>query len=114
MGLIAAIMAMEYSHEEFTMLWNIAQAKQHFSDVVKQSADEPQLIYNRNRLVAAVINAEQFSSFQTWRQRQNMKTLGEAFAELRALADGDENPLPVPERRDRPNAFLEVLDELPD
>ena len=56
------------------MSWNIAQAQQHFSDVVKQSADEPQLIYNRNRLVAAVINAEQFSSFQTWRQRQNMKT----------------------------------------
>ena len=56
------------------MSWNIAQARQHFSDVVKQAADEPQLIYNRERRVAAVINAEQFSSFQTWRQRQNMKT----------------------------------------
>ncbi|MFO1420456.1 MAG: type II toxin-antitoxin system Phd/YefM family antitoxin [Candidatus Competibacteraceae bacterium] len=96
------------------MSWNIAQAKQRFSEVVKQAAAEPQLIYNRDRLVAAVIDADTFGAFQTWRQRQRTRTLGEAFAELRALAAGDENPLPIPERRDRPNAFLKVLDELPD
>lgn len=96
------------------MSWNIAQAKQRFSEVVKQAAVEPQLIYNRDRLVAAVIDAEDFGAFQTWRQRQGAKTLGEAFAELRALAAGDENPLPLPERRDRPNAFLERFDELSD
>jgi prevent-host-death family protein len=96
------------------MPWNIAQAKQRFSEVVKQAAEEPQLIYKRGRLVAAVIDAEDFNIFQTWQQRRGAKTLGEAFAELRALAAGDENPLPVPERRDRPNAFLEVLDELSD
>ncbi|KAB2928858.1 MAG: type II toxin-antitoxin system Phd/YefM family antitoxin [Candidatus Contendobacter sp.] len=96
------------------MSWNIAQAKQCFSQVVKQAATEPQLIYNRNRLVVAVIDAEAFNAFNQWREHQGAKTLGEAFAELRVLAAGDENPLPVPERRDRPNAFLEILDELPD
>lgn len=96
------------------MPWNIAQAKQRFSEVVKQAATEPQLIYNRDRLVAAVIDVEEFNAFKIWRQHRSTKTLGEAFAELRALAAGDENPLPVPERRDRPNAFLEILDELPD
>ncbi len=96
------------------MPWNIAQAKQRFSEVIRQTAEEPQRIYNRGRLVAAVIDAEDFEAFQAWRQRQKVKTVGEAFAELRALAAGDENPLPVPERRDRPNAFLEVLDELSD
>jgi hypothetical protein len=75
--------------------------------VVKQAVMELQLLYNRDRLVAAVIDAEDFGAFQTWRQRQGAKTLREAFAELRALAAGDENPLPFPERRDRPNAFLE-------
>lgn len=96
------------------MSWNIAQAKQRFSEVVKQAAREPQLIYNREHLVAAVIDADEFDAFQTWRRRRSTKTLGEAFAELRALAAGDENPLPVPERRDRPNAFIEILDELSD
>ena len=80
------------------MSWNIAQAKQHFSDVVKQSADEPQLLYNRDRRVAAVINAEQFSSFQTWRQRQNMKPLGEAFAEPRQLMREENHELEIPPR----------------
>lgn len=87
------------------MSWNIAQAKQRFSQVVKQAATEPQLIYHRSRLVAAVIDAEAFNAFNQWRERQGAKTLGEAFAELRVLAAGDENPLPVPERRDRPNSF---------
>jgi len=93
------------------MSWNIAQAKQHFSDVVKQSADEPQLLYNRDRLVAAVINAEQFSSFQTWRQRQNMKTLGEAFAELRQLIREENHELEIPPRTTRLNAFVAMLEE---
>ncbi len=96
------------------MPWNIAQAKQRFSEVIRQTAEEPQRIYNRGRLVAAVIDAEDFEAFQAWRQRQRVKTVGEAFVELRALTAGDENPLPVAERRDRPNAFLDVLDELSD
>jgi len=40
---------------EFAMNWNIAQAKQHFPEVVKQAGTEPQIIYNRNTPVAAVI-----------------------------------------------------------
>jgi len=67
------------------MHWNIAQAKQRFSEVIRQTAAEPQRIYNRGRLVAAVIDAEDFEVFQAWRQRQRVKTVGEAFAELRAL-----------------------------
>lgn len=50
------------------MSWNIAQAKQCFSEVVKRAATEPQLIFNRDRLVAAVIDAEQFSAFNRWRE----------------------------------------------
>ncbi|HAO33996.1 MAG TPA: prevent-host-death protein [Candidatus Competibacter sp.] len=96
------------------MPWNIAQAKQCFSEVVKQAAAEPQLIYNRDHLVAAVIDAEAFASFQSWSRRQREKTLGDAFAELRALAGGDEDPLPPAERRNRPNAFAEIGDELSD
>ena len=48
------------------MSWNIAQAKQRFSEVVRQAAEEPQLIYNRDHLVAAVIDAEDFEAFKQW------------------------------------------------
>ena len=93
------------------MPWNIAQAKQCFSQVVKQAAAEPQLIYNRDRLVAAVIDTETFGVFQTWRQRQSAKTLGEAFAELRKIAEEENYELIVPPRVDRPNAFLQMLED---
>lgn len=97
------------------MSWNIAQAKQRFSEVVRLTAEEPQVIYNRSQPVAAVIGAKDFEAFEAWKKQQKApKNLAQAFAELRALAEGDDDPIPLVPRRDRPNAFLEVLDELPD
>ena len=96
------------------MPWNIAQAKQHFSEVVKQAAEEPQLIYNRNQPVAVVIDAKEFARFEEWKKAQEKpRTLAEDFDELRALAAGDPDPLPDPNRwgSGRPNAFLEMLEE---
>ena len=39
------------------MSWSIAQAKQRFSELLRQAAEAPQLIFNRERMVAAVIDA---------------------------------------------------------
>jgi prevent-host-death family protein len=96
------------------MNWNIAQAKQRFSEVVKQAAEEPQLIYNRNQPVAAVIGAEEFAAFEEWRKaRSKPRTLADEFEELRQLmrAEGFEGGLELPPRSDRPNAFVEMLEE---
>lgn len=95
------------------MNWNIAQAKQHFSDVVKQAATEPQIIYNRNTPVAAMIAAEELADYRAWKALRQQKTLGEEFADLRRLAAGHPDPLPDPDRfaAMRANAFAEMLDE---
>lgn len=96
------------------MNWNIAQAKQRFSEVVKQANEAPQLIYNRNQPVAAVIGAEDFAAFEEWRKAQtHRRSLADEFAELRALANGDEDPLPDPDRigNERVNAFVEMLEQ---
>lgn len=93
------------------MPWNIAQAQQHFSDVVKQAANEPQLIYNRDQLVAAVINAENFNAFQKWQDRTSQRTLAEEFAELRQLMWEENYELEIPPRTTRPNAFVSMLEE---
>lgn len=53
------------------MTWKIAQAKQHFSQLIRAAADEPQFISNRNRPVAAVIGGETFALFATWRSRRS-------------------------------------------
>lgn len=93
------------------MSWNIAQAKQRFSEVVKQAATEPQLIYNRDRLVAAVIDVEAFNAFNQWRERSQRRTLADELAELRKIAEEENYELIVPPRTDRPNAFLTMLEE---
>ena len=96
------------------MSWNIAQAKQQFSEVVRLSAQEPQMIYNRERCVAAVIDAETFQSFEAWRKQSERKTLGEEFAELRRIAAEENYQLATLPREavDRPNAFVAMLEEL--
>lgn len=38
------------------MTWKSAQAKQNLSRLIRAASSEPQQIYNRNRLVAAVIS----------------------------------------------------------
>ena len=93
------------------MSWNIAQAKQRFSEVVRQAAEEPQLIYNRDHLVAAVIDAEDFEAFKQWRERTRQRTLADEFAELRQILREENYQLEIPPRVDRPNAFVERLEE---
>jgi len=68
------------------MRWNVSNAKQRFSEVVRLVRDEPQLIFNRDRLVAAVVDPEAWQAFQTWQARQRQVSLAEAFDELRGIA----------------------------
>ena len=90
------------------MTWKIAQAKQHLSRLIREAANEPQIIYNRNRPVAAVIGGETLQIFETWRKEQRTRrSLSEAFSELRALCLEEDYELPDVDRRDRSNPFAE-------
>ncbi len=94
------------------MPWKVAEAKQKFSEVLRAAMQSPQLVFNRDRLVAVVIDAETFQAFQTWREQQETVTLAEAFAELRDLCTAEDYTFVAPPRRDRRNAFAEALDEV--
>lgn len=94
------------------MNWNIAEAKQKFSELIRAAEDEPQLIYNRDKLVAAVVPAEDLQEFLAWRSEKELPSLGDAFAELRRLCEAQEYTLEIPPRQTRPNPFLDALDEL--
>jgi len=103
-----------------TMAWNIAQAKQHLSEVVRLAAEEPQPIYNRGRLVGALIDADSFRAFEQWRRDASRATVAAQFDRLReelaAAASAQEieppaEPLPATPRTDRDNAFARMLQE---
>ncbi len=93
------------------MPWNIAQARQKFSEIVRRAADGPQLIYNRNRLVAVVIDAENFRAFKAWSEQAAGRTLDEQFAELRQIMEEEDYELTLPPRSTRQSAFIETLEE---
>lgn len=95
------------------MRWKVSEAKQRFSEVVKWAASEPQLIFNRDRLVAAVVDGETLQAFEDWQRRRRHASLAERFGELRAIAAEEGFAIAVPERRDRANAFAETVDDLP-
>ena len=52
--------------------WKVGAAKAQFSNVISSSQSEPQLIYNRDQPVAAIISIDEFekgrrgSSGSTW------------------------------------------------
>ena len=88
------------------MTWNIASAKQQFSEVVRLAAEEPQAIYNREKPVAVIISVEEFEEFKQWRIQRERPTIVEQFAEIRALlaAEGFDG-IEVPPRANRPSPF---------
>jgi len=99
------------------MAWSIAQAKQRLSEVIRLAAREPQPLYNRGRLVGALIDAESYRAFERWRTESAHVTVAEQFEALRAelAARGEAATMdalpPAPARADRPNAFVQMLEE---
>ena len=93
------------------MRWKIGQAKQHFSEVVRRAAREPQLICNRDRIVAAVVDAESAERLRARGPRR--KTIAAAFEELRVLTRRTGYSLKTSARTTRRNAFADGLDRVP-
>jgi hypothetical protein len=91
--------------------WNVAEAKQKLSEVIRAAEEEPQWLYNRDRLVGAVVEPETLQEFLAWRERSRRPSLGEAFSELRKLCSEEGYTLEIPSRSDRPNPFAD--DDVP-
>ena len=81
--------------------WKIGEAKQQFSEVVRKSGEEPQLVFNRDDLAAAVVSAEDWRAFSEWVSRSEVRSLGEVFDEARAILEDERYTLRTPSRRDR-------------
>ncbi|MBD2525217.1 type II toxin-antitoxin system prevent-host-death family antitoxin [Nostoc sp. FACHB-133] len=93
------------------MNWRIAEAKQRFSELIHAVTKEPQLIYNRNELVAVVVEAEIFEEFLTWRKQHEKISLADVFKELRQIVVEEDYILEVPTRQDRLNPFADAIDD---
>lgn len=96
------------------MRWTTAEARQNLSQLLRAASEEPQIITNRGRPVAAVIGEDDFEAFRRWRESRPTASLGDTLDELTGACQADAWSLQVPSRRDRPNPFAEVGDGVPD
>ncbi|OQX09171.1 MAG: hypothetical protein BWK80_47185 [Desulfobacteraceae bacterium IS3] len=94
------------------MNWTLEKAGQHFSELIREAAHEPQTVFDCNRLVAAVIDAETFKEFENWRIQREKCSPADKFAELRRLCLDESYSLELPDRCDRNNVFSESRNEL--
>ncbi len=92
------------------MNWNIAQAKQQFSEVVRLAAHEPQAICNRDTPVAVMISAQEFGAFRQWKAAQTAPTFAHILSGMReqlVAAGHDGIELPPRSETGRPDAMLD-------
>ncbi len=85
------------------MSWKIGQAKQRLSEVIMRAASGPQLIYNRERPVAAVIAAEQVRQFVDWLAQSGKPSIADRLAEAQQICAEEDYEMVVPTRVDREN-----------
>ena len=91
------------------MRWKIGQAKQRFSEVIRRAAAEPQLICNRERVVAAVIGAGSADRLRVILEREGRRTVAEAFDAFREVAARERYTLKIPPRKNRRSPFPHAL-----
>jgi prevent-host-death family protein len=92
------------------MNWNIAQAKQQFSEVVRLAAQEPQAICNRDTPVAVLISAHEFGAFRQWKAQQAAPSFAHIVSGMREqLVQAGHDGIDLPSRSEtgRANAQLD-------
>jgi antitoxin (DNA-binding transcriptional repressor) of toxin-antitoxin stability system len=94
------------------MRWKIGQAKQRFSEVVRRAAVEPQLICNRERVVAAVVDPGSAERLRSIVERESEETIADAFDVFREMATRERYGLKIPPRTNRRNPFPHGVDRL--
>jgi hypothetical protein len=95
------------------MPWKLEDAQQQFSELIHAAVEEPQLIYDQNQLVAAVVKADVFQDFLVWQQQSQKTSLANVFAEFRELCAEENYRLETPPRSDRSNSFAETPHDSP-
>jgi hypothetical protein len=90
------------------MYWKLDEAQQKLPEVIEAISSEPQLIFNQDKLVAAIVEPKLFQEFLAWHQQNKTSSLSDAFIELRQLCTEENYTLnTAAPRSDRYNPFAE-------
>jgi|AACY02.2.fsa_nt_gi prevent-host-death family protein len=81
--------------------WRISEAKARLSEVLGYCVNEPQVIYNRKRPVAALIDMEEYEAFLEYKRSKRKKTIAEWFDELDEIKKSEPGDFELPTRTSR-------------
>ena len=98
-------------HDHRNGKWLVADARNHIAELLESCVKEPQIIYRHNRKVAVVVNGHDYDAFKAWKDERSGRTVGHAFNELREICEETGWEFPEIGREDRPNAFLEMMNQ---
>lgn len=82
--------------------WKISEAKARLSEVVSNCVEEPQILYNRQKPVAALVDMDEYEAFLAYKQSTKKPTMEELFAELREINKVEPEMDELPPRTNRP------------
>ncbi len=89
------------------MVWTIEEAQQKLTELINAASLEPQLIYNQEQPVVAIVEAELFQEFLSWHQQRQKPPLADTFTQLRQICDQENYQMEIDERRNRSNPFID-------
>ena len=87
------------------MKWKIAAAKVNFSELIRRSEKEPQLIYNRDNMVAVVVSKGAYEEYKRMKEQESQKTLASSFEELSSICAEESYVFEAPSRHNRKPVF---------
>ncbi len=92
--------------------WNTSDIKSHFREMIRRCADEPQMVYEKNKPIAVILNFRTFKKLSALPRRQKRPTMRQLLNELHDIRQTEDVEMDIPSRRDRSNAMESLLHEL--
>jgi prevent-host-death family protein len=83
-------------------MWKLSDAKARFSEAVSACAESPQLLCNRGKPVAALIDIESFRAYRRFEEQAQCPSMASLLAELDVLNEEEGDFGEAPQRVNRP------------
>ncbi len=92
--------------------WKISEAKAKLTALLTSCIKEPQIICNREKPVAVVINIKLFEELMQIKKKERKPSMAELLEELRSIREIETVEIEIPERKDRANPMETTENEM--
>jgi hypothetical protein len=92
--------------------WTLTDAKTRIVEIFRSCLQEPQIIYDLDKPIGVIVDVRLFNELMNLHTRQHRPTIAELLDELTEIHKFEKVEIEAPTRQDRPNAMIEMVDEI--